>query len=76
MSARRDVARDFIEVKLHHVVCRHREAPRLLRRPGLDRLLRTDGRYRSVGGLSWPRSALGPMADKTVLLANPGLVFT
>jgi hypothetical protein len=28
-----------------------------------------------VGGLPWPRSAPGPLADKTVLLSNPGLVF-
>ena len=29
-----------------------------------------------VGGLSWPRSAPGPLADEAVLLADPGLVLT
>jgi hypothetical protein len=28
-----------------------------------------------IGGLPWPRSAPGPLANKAVLLADPGLVF-
>ena len=29
-----------------------------------------------IGGLPWPRSAPGPLANLPVLLADPGLVLT
>jgi hypothetical protein len=76
MSARGDVARDFIEVKLHHV------GVGIGKRQGRsDAPCWTDCSEQIgvvvalIGGLPWPRSAPGPLADKTVLLSNPGLVL-
>ena len=76
VSALGDVARDFVEVELHHV------------RVGIgNRQGRADAARRAdraeqigvvialVGGLPWPRPASGPLPDKAVLLADTGLVL-
>ena len=72
-----DVARDFVEVELHHgsVGVRKRKG-----RPDAagraDRAEQIGIVVALVGGLPWPRSAPGPLPNQAVLLADAGLVFT
>ena len=71
-----DVARDFVEVELHHGsvgVGQHEgrsDAPRWA-----DRAEQIGVVVALVGGLPWPRSAPGPLPNLAVLLADAGLVF-
>ena len=71
-----DVARDFVEVELHHVGVGigkrqgRSDAPRWA-----DRAEQIGVVVALIGGLSWSRSAPGPLADEAVLLSNPGLVL-
>ena len=72
-----DVARDFVEVELHHVsvgVGQHEGRPDAAGRA--DRAEQISIVVTLVGGLPWPRSAPGPLADEAVLLPNPGFIFT
>jgi hypothetical protein len=75
VSALGDVARDFVEVKLHHVGVGvgQREggadAPRWA-----DRAEQIGVVIALIGGLARSRSALGPLPNLPVLLADPGLV--
>jgi len=71
-----DVARDFVEVELHHVsvgVGQHEGRP--------DAAGRADGAEQIgvvialVGGLPWPRSAPGPLPNPAVFLADAGLIL-
>jgi hypothetical protein len=76
MGARSDVARDFVEVKLHHVgvgVGQHEGRPDAAGRA--DRAEQIGVVVALVGGLPWPRSAPGPLPNLAVLLADAGLVF-
>jgi Integrase core domain len=73
-----DVARDLVEVKLHHVGVRVGQRQRQRRSDaagGADRAERVGIVVTLVGGLSGPRSAPGPLADEAVLLADTGLVL-
>ena len=73
MGARSDIARDFVEVKLHHVgVGTRKRQSRSDPASGTDRAEQIGVVIALVGGLPWPRSTPGPLADKAVLLANPG----
>ena len=75
MGARSDIARDFVEVKLHHVgVGTRKRQSRSDPASGTDRAEQIGVVIALVGGLPWPRSTPGPLADKAVLLANPGLI--
>ena len=71
-----DVARDFVEVELHHVGVGigkrqgRSDAPRWA-----DRAEQIGVVVALIGGLSWSRSAPGPLADEAVLLADPGFVL-
>ena len=71
-----DIARYLIEVKLHHVGVRigQREG-----RPDAagwaDRAEQIGVVIALVGGLPGPRSALGPLPNLAVLLADAGLVL-
>jgi hypothetical protein len=77
VGARSDVARDFVEVKLHHVGVGMRKRER-----GADAPSRADSAEQIgvvialVGRLAGPRSAPGPLANLAVLLADPGPVLT
>ena len=71
MSARGDVARDFIEVKLHHVgisVGQRQRRSHASRRA--DRAEQIGVVVALVSGLYGPRSTPGPLADEAVLLAD------
>ena len=76
MGALGDVARDFVEVELHHVSVGvgqregRSDAPRWA-----DRAEQIGVVIALVGGLPWPRSAPGPLPNLAVLLADAGLVF-
>jgi len=76
MGALGDVARDFVEVELHHVSVGIRQ-----REGGADAAGRADRAEQIgvvialVGGLPWPRSAPGPLPNLAVLLADAGLVL-
>jgi hypothetical protein len=73
MGARSDVARDFVEVKLHHVsigVGQHEGRPDAAGRA--DRAEQIGVVVALVGGLPWPRSAPGPLPNLAVLLADAG----
>jgi hypothetical protein len=71
-----DVARDFVEVKLHHVRVgigkrqRRSDAPRRA-----DRAEQIGVVVALVGGLYGPRSTPGPLANEAVLLANSGFIL-
>ena len=72
-----DVARDFLEVELHHVgvgVGQRQGRPDASRRA--DGAEQIDVVIALVSGLSWPRSAPGPLPNLAVLLADAGLVLT
>ena len=76
MGALGDIARDFVEMKLHHVGVGMRK--RQSRSDAADRTDRAEQIgvvIALVGGLPWPRPASGPLPDKAVLLADPGLVL-
>jgi hypothetical protein len=76
MGALGDVARDFVEVELHHVGVGvgHREG-----RPDpagrADRAEQIGVVIVLVGGLPRPRSAPGPLSNLAVLLADAGLLL-
>ena len=76
MGALGDVARDFIEVELHHVGVGVGQRER-----GADAPRRADGAEQIgvvvalVGGLPRPRSAAGPLPNLAVLLADAGLIL-
>ena len=76
MGAFGDVARDFVEVELHGVGVGVGQGERRA-----DAARRADGAEQIgvlvalVGGLARPRSALGPLPDLAVLLADAGLVL-
>jgi len=76
VGALRDVARDFVELELHHVGVGMRQRER-----GPDAAGGADGAEQIgvvialVGGLARPRSAPGPLANLAVLLADAGLVL-
>ncbi len=71
-----DTARDFIEVKLHHV------GVGVGKRQGRSDAPRWTDRAEQIGvvvalvsRLCGPRSAPGPLADEAVLLADPGFIL-
>jgi hypothetical protein len=71
-----DVARDFVEVELHHVGVGIRQREGGADAAGwADRAEQIGVVIALVGGLPWPRSALGPLPNLAVLVADPGLVF-
>ena len=76
VSALSDVARDFGEVRLHHVGVgvgqRERGADAS---GGADRAKQIGVLIALVGGLPWPRSAPGPLPNLAVLLADARLVL-
>ena len=71
-----DVARDFVEVELHHVCIGigkrqgRSDAPRWA-----DRAEQIGVVIALVGGLPWPRSTPGPLPHEAVLLADAGFVL-
>jgi hypothetical protein len=75
-GARGDGARDFVEVKLHHVgVGMGKRQGRSDAPCWTDRSEQIGVVVALVGGLPWPRSAPGPLPNLAVLLADAGLVF-
>ena len=77
MGALGDVARDFVEVELHHVsvgVGQRKGRPDAAGRA--DRAEQIGVVVALVGGLPWPGSAPGPLPNLAVLLADAGLVST
>ena len=71
-----DIARDFVEMKLHHLgVGIGKRQGRANAAGGADRAEQIGVVVALVGGLPWSRSAPGPLADKAVLLADAGLVL-
>jgi hypothetical protein len=76
VGALRDIARDFVEVKLHHVGVGIGQRER-----GADPTGGANGAEQIgvvvalVGRLARSRSAPGPLPNLAVLLADPGLVF-
>ncbi len=76
MSPRSDVARDLVEVELHHVGVGIRQRKRRADAAGrADRAEQISVVIALVGGLPWPRSAPGPLPNLAVLLADAGLVL-
>ena len=76
MGALGDVARDFVEVELHHVgVGIRKRQCRPDTAGGADRAEQIGVVIALVGGLPGPRPALGPLPNLAVLLADAGLVF-
>jgi hypothetical protein len=77
VGALSDIARDFVEVKLHHVGVGVGQ-----REGGPDAAGGADGAEQIgvvialVGRLARSRSALGPLPNLAVLLADAGLVLT
>ena len=76
MRALGDVARDFVEVKLHRLGVGEGQ-----REGGAEAARRTNGAEEVgafvalVGRLARPRSTLGPLPDKAVFLAEAGFVL-
>ena len=71
-----DIARDFVEMKLHHVgVGIGKRQGRANAAGGADRAEQIGVVVALVGGLPWPCSAPGPLPNLAVLLADAGLVF-
>ena len=71
-----DVARDFVEVKLHHVgisIGQRQRRSHASRRADCSEQIGVVAAL--IGGLPWPRSAPGPLADEAVLLANSGFIL-
>ena len=76
MGAHSNIARDFVEVKLHHVGVGVGQRQRRSDAPGwTDRAEQIGVVVTLVGGLPWPRSASGPLPDKAVLLADPSFIL-
>ena len=76
MGAVGDVARDFVEVELHHVgVGIGQGKGRADAAGGADRAEQIGVVIALVGGLPGSRSASGPLPNLAVLLADPGFVF-
>jgi hypothetical protein len=76
MSPRSDVARDLVEVELHHVGVGIGQRKRRADAAGrADRAEQIGVVIALVGGLPWPRSAPGPLPNLAVLLADAGLVL-
>ena len=76
MGARGDVARDFVEMELHHVgvgIGQGKGRPDAA--GGADRAEQIGVVIALVGGLAGPRSAPGPLPNLAVLLADPGFVL-
>jgi hypothetical protein len=71
-----DVARDLVEMELHHVGVgiRKREG-RSDTASGADGAEQMGVVIALVGGLAWPCSAPGPLPNLAVLLADAGLVL-
>jgi hypothetical protein len=71
-----DVARDFVEVELHHVGVGIRQRQRGADAPrGADRAEQIGVVIALVGGLPGSRSPPGPLPNLAVLLADAGLVL-
>jgi hypothetical protein len=71
-----DGARDFVEVKLHHVGVGVRQRQRCPDAAGgTDRAEQIGVVVALVGGLPRPGSASGPLADEAVLLADPRFIL-
>jgi hypothetical protein len=71
-----DIARDFVEVELHHVSVGIRQRQRGADAPrGADRAEQIGVVIALVGGLARPGSAPGPLPNLAVLLADAGLVL-
>jgi len=71
-----DVARDFVEVELHHVgigIGQREGRPDAAGRA--DRAEQIGVVIALVGGLPWPLPAPGPLPNQAVLLADAGLVL-
>ena len=67
VGAHSNIARDFVEVKLHHVGVCVGQRQRRSDAPGwTDRAEQIGVVVTLVGGLPWPRSASGPLPDKAV----------
>src|ERR1700734_1088860 len=76
MSPRSDVARDFVEVELHHVgvgIGQGKGRPDAA--GGADRAEQIGVVIALVSGLAGSRSASGPLPNLAVLLADAGLVL-
>ena len=77
MSPCSDVARDFVEMELHHVGVGIGQGERGADTAGgADRAEQIDVVIALVGGLAGSRSAPGPLPNLAVLLADPGYVLT
>src|ERR1700733_7587267 len=71
-----DIARDLVEVKLHHVGVRVGQRESRSDTPSrTDRAEQISVVVSLVSRLCRPRSAPGPLAHEAVLLANSGLVL-
>ena len=76
MGAVRDTARDFVEVKLHHVGVRiGQRKGRADAAGGADRAEEVGVVIALVGGLPGSRSTPGPVSNLAIFLADPGLVL-
>src|SRR5271169_7221773 len=76
MSSRSDVARDFVEMELHHVgvgIGQGKGCPDAA--GGADRAEQIGVVIALVGGLAGFRSAPGPLSNLAILLADPGFVL-
>jgi hypothetical protein len=72
-----DIARDLVEVKLHHVgVGVGQRQSRSDTASWTDRAEQIGVVVALIGGLSGARSTPGPLPNLAVLLSNPGLVLT
>ena len=71
-----DVARDFVEVELHHVSVGVGQRERGPDAPGGTNGAEEVGAFVALVGLTRPRSAPGPLPNLAVLLADAGLVLT
>jgi hypothetical protein len=77
MGALGDVARDFVEVELHHLGVGMRQCEGRPDAAGrADRAEQIGVVVALVGGLPGSRSPLGPLPNLSVLLADAGLVLT
>jgi len=71
-----DIARDFVEVKLHHVGVGVGQGERGANAAGgADRAEQIGVVIALVGGLPWPRSTPSPLPNLPILLADPGLIL-
>ena len=76
VGALSDVARDFVEVELHHVSVGVRQRQGRPDAAGrADRAEQIGVVVALVGGLPWPRSPPGPLPNLAILLADAGLVL-